>query len=163
MFTELAELGAAVGARLRDRGETLAVADGATGGLISAALIAMPGATSFYIGGGVVYSLKGRDTLLGLSRAELSGMRSVTEPYALLQARAIRERFEANWGSAETGSAGPGKHPFGVDSGMSAIAVSGPGMERAATIATGSDDRIVNMHGFAKAALELLLAALQPA
>lgn len=163
MFEELAVIGEQVGTVLKARGQTLAVADGATGGLVSAALVAMPGATSFFIGSGVIYSLKGRDVLLGLSRSELSGMRSVTEPYALLQARAIRSRFGADWGLAESGSAGPGKHPFGVASGTSCIAVAGPGMEIARTIRTGHDDRLANMHAFAAAALELLRQALAAA
>lgn len=163
MFAELAELGATVGTLLKERGQTVAIADGATGGLVSAALVAMPGATSFYVGGGVIYSLKGRDALLGLSRSELAGMRSVTEAYAVLQARAIRDRLGSDWGLAESGSTGPGKHPFGVESGRSAIAVVGPGVERSASIATGHDDRIANMHAFARGALALLRDALAPA
>jgi PncC family amidohydrolase len=162
-FLELTELGAAVGNLLRERGQTLAVVDGATGGLISAALIAMPGATSFYIGGGIVYSLKGRDVLLDLTRSELSGMKSATEDYAVLQARAIRTRFGADWGLAESGSAGPGKHPFGVESGTSAIGVVGQEFEGAIRISTGTDDRVDNMHDFARAALQFMKDVLDAA
>jgi len=146
---------------LKERGQTVAVADGATGGLISAGLIAVPGATSFYSGGGVIYSLKGRSILLDVTDEELAGMRSVTERYALLQARGIRDRFGADWGVAETGSAGPGKHPFGIKSGMSCIAVVGPGAAIASTVETNSDDRIENMKAFALAALSLLTDALE--
>jgi len=161
MIDHLVSVAARAGAMLKERGQTVAVADGATGGLISAGLIAVPGATSFYSGGGVIYSLKGRSILLDVTDEELAGMRSVTERYALLQARGIRDRFGADWGVAETGSAGPGKHPFGIKSGMSCIAVVGPGAAIASTVETNSDDRIENMKAFALAALSLLTDALE--
>ncbi|MBU3992002.1 MAG: CinA family protein [Alphaproteobacteria bacterium] len=156
MIEEFTGVAARIGAALARRGETIAVADGATGGLISAALLTVPGATAFHRGGGVVYSLQARDVLLGLEPAELKGMRSVTESYALLQARAIRDRFGADWGVAETGSAGPGQHPRGPAAGTSCIAVAGPGRSAARAIATGSDGRVANMLAFTQAALELL-------
>ncbi|RYH05359.1 MAG: CinA family protein [Alphaproteobacteria bacterium] len=159
MIEQLAALGAKAAAVLKERGQTIAVADGATGGLISTGLLTVPGATGFYLGGGVIYSLKGRDILLGLDEAELKGMKSVTEPYALLQARAIRDRFGADWGIAESGSAGP-THPFGVPTGKSSIAVIGPGVSISTTIETGSDERVGNMCAFALAALTLLNKAL---
>jgi len=162
MIVQLASLAAPAGALLKERSQTIAVADGATGGLISAGLLTVAGATAFYMGGGVIYSLAGRDILLGLDPAALKGMKSVTEPYALLQARAIRDRFGADWGVAESGSAGP-THPFGITAGRSSIAVIGPGVTITTTIDTGSDDRIANMQAFALAALELLNEALAQA
>lgn len=153
---ELMPLVGRIAETLKARGQTVAVADGATGGLISAGLLTVPGATEFYKGGGVVYSLEGRDVLLALAPEALKGMRSVTEPYALLQARAIRTRFGADWGVAESGSAGPGKHPFGAEAGTSAIAVVGPGVELARTVRTGEEDRVRNMRSFALAAIGLL-------
>ena len=161
MIDHLASIAARAGATLKDRGQTVAVADGATGGLISAGLLTVPGATAFYVGGGVIYSLKGRSVLLDLSDEELAGMKSVTERYALLQARAIRDRFGADWGVAESGSAGPGKHPYGIKAGLSCIAVVGPGAAIASTVETNSDDRIDNMKAFAAAALSLLTDALE--
>ena len=161
MLDELTPLAARVAETLKARGQTVAVADGASGGLISAGLLTIAGATRFYMGGGVVYSLKGRDILLDLEPEALKGMRSVTEPYALLQARAIRDRFGADWGVAESGSAGPGKHPFGADAGMSAIAVVGPGVALARTVNTGEADRVRNMQSFALAATSLLDEALR--
>jgi nicotinamide-nucleotide amidase len=155
MIEPLAKLAARAAAALMERKQTIAVADGATGGLISAGLLAIPGATAFYLGGGVIYSFKGRDILLDLDKSELEGMRSVTEPYALLQARAIRDRFGADWGIAESGSAGP-THPTGVPAGRSRIAVVGPGVSVARSIDTGSGNRIGNMEAFALAALNLL-------
>jgi PncC family amidohydrolase len=161
MLDTLAPLAAQAAAILKKRRETIAVADGATGGLILAGLLTVPGATSFCLGGGVIYSFKGRDLLLGLSREELSGMQSVTEPYALLQARAIRDRFGADWGIAESGSAGPGKHPRGAPTGRSCIAVTGPGIAVATTVESGSEDRIHNMGTFALAALKFLNSVLE--
>lgn len=161
MIDHLASIAARAGALLKERGQSVAVADGATGGLISAGLLTVPGATSFYVGGGVIYSLRGRSILLDLGEEELAGMRSVTESYALLQARAIRDRFASDWGVAESGSAGPGKHPFGVKTGLSCIAVVGPGAALASTVETNSDDRIENMKAFAAAALSLLTDALE--
>lgn len=162
-FAELAVLGAEVGDLLKARGEKVAVIDGATGGLVSAALVSVPGATRFFASGGVVYSLRGRDLLLDLPREELATMRSVTESYALLQAGRFRERLGVAWGLAETGSAGPNMHPFGVESGASAIAVVGPGVERSVTLRTGLDDRISNMFAFAHGALCLLRDVLREA
>jgi PncC family amidohydrolase len=161
MLEELVPLAARIAEALKARGQTVAVADGATGGLISAGLLTIPGGTSFYAGGGIVYSLKGREILLDLDAEALKGMRSVTEPYALLQARAIRDRFGADWGVAESGSAGPGKHPFGIEAGVSAIAVVGPGVELSRTVRTGEVDRVRNMQSFALAAIGLLAEALE--
>ena len=159
MIEPLAALAARAAAALKARKQTIAVADGATGGLISAGLLTVPGATGFYLGGGVIYSFKGRDILLDVDPAELKGMKSVTEPYALLQARAIRDRFGADWGIAESGSAGP-THPMGVPAGKSCIAVIGPGVSLTRLIDTGNEDRIANMEAFALAALGVLNEAL---
>ncbi|WP_353227074.1 CinA family protein [Novosphingobium sp.] len=157
----LATAGAHAGALLMARGETIAVVDGATGGLISAGLLAMPGASAFYRGGGVIYSLKGRRIVLGHEPGSLRGLTSATESYALAQAQLIRARYDADWGIAETGAAGPGRHPLGVASGTSAIAVAGPGDVNATILVhTGSEDRLANMQAFALAALELLAQTL---
>ncbi len=145
---------------LRARGEKVAVADGASGGLIMASLLTVPGALDFFVGGGVVYSFRARDVLFDLPRDAYEGMGSATPEYALLQARAIRERLGAQWGIAESGSAGASKHPLGVASGRSVAAVVGPDTERVAVIETASDDRIENMGGFTRNALSLLESAL---
>lgn len=159
---DLAALGARAGALLVARGETLAVVDGATGGLISAGLLAMPGASRFYAGGGVIYSLKGRRIVLGHEPGSLRGLTSATPDYALAQARLIRDRYAADWGVAETGAAGPGQHPLGVASGTSAVAVAGPnGIAATRQIVTSHDDRLANMVAFATGALELLREVLE--
>lgn len=163
MLEALAAIGAEAGALLKARGQTIAVADGATGGLISASLLAMPGASAFYVGGGVIYTLKGRRVVLGHPPGSLRGLTSATEAYAIAQAELIRERYGADWGIAETGAAG-GKsaHPLGIASGTSAIAVVGPdGLKAARLVATGSDDRLANMAAFTEAALRLLCDRLQ--
>jgi PncC family amidohydrolase len=152
----LAGIGLQSGLVLKARGQTIAVADGATGGLVSAALLATPGASAFFLGGGIVYSLKGRRILLGHEPGSLRGMTSATEEYALAQADLIRARFGSDWGLAETGAAGPGKHPLGVASGTSAIGVVGPDVRASIIVRTGSDDRLSNMQAFAEAALTLL-------
>ena len=141
---------------LRARGETIAVADGATGGLVAASLLTVPGALDFFVGGGVVYSLRARDVLLDLPREAYRGMRGASEDYALLQARAIRENFEADWGVAESGSVGGSSHPTGAPAGRSVAALVGPAGEFVHVTETGSEDRIGNMEAFAKGALEHL-------
>lgn len=163
MLDTLAPIAARTAALLTERRQTIAVADGATGGLILAGLLTVPGATRFCRGGGVVYSLKGRDILLDLSRDELAGMESVTERYALLQARGIRDRFEADWGIAESGAAGPDQHPRGAPAGRSCIAVVGPEVSAAITFESGSNHRIANMGAFAGAALRFLAETLERA
>ncbi len=109
-----------------------------------------------------MYSFRARDVLFDLPRDAYDGMRSATADYALLQARAIRDRLGAQWGIAESGSAGASKHPMGVASGRSVAALAGPGVEQVAVIETASDDRIANMEAFTRNALELLERALPP-
>jgi len=141
---------------LRRRGEKIAVIDGATGGLISASLLTVPGALDFFKGGGVVYSFRARNVLFDLPRDAYDGMQSASEDYAMLQARAIRDRFGADWGIAESGSAGSSKHPMGVQSGRSVTAIVGPETSCCVETETGSDDRIANMLAFTRAALGAL-------
>jgi len=157
---------------LRARGERIAVADGATGGLIAASLLTVPGAMDFFVGGGVVYSLRARDVLFALAREAYRGMRGASEDYALLQARAIRANFGADWGIAESGSAGASRHPSGAAAGTSVVAIVGPAgalpkpsrdgdtSEVTHRLKTHSDDRIANMAAFTTHALERLDAAL---
>jgi nicotinamide-nucleotide amidase len=150
---------ARAGARLKERRETIAVAESSTGGLVSAALLAVPGASAYFVGGAVVYTQASRRALLDIPDAAMTGMRASTEAYALLLARTARERFAVTWALAETGAAGPTGNRYGDAAGHSCIAVAGT-ITRAITIETGSPDRIGNMGAFAAAALDLLLAAL---
>lgn len=143
-----------LGARLKARGATVAVAESSTGGLVSAALLAQPGASAFFLGGAVLYTASARQGLLGIGPAEMAGIRSASEPYALLAARTIRERLGAEWGLAETGAAGPAGNRYGDPAGHACLAVAGP-VERVITLRTGSADRVANMRAFALALLAL--------
>jgi PncC family amidohydrolase len=152
----------ATGARLKARGETVAVSESSTGGLIAAALLAQGGASAYFLGGAVVYTLPARTGLLGITPEDMAGMRSASEPYALLAAQRIRAKLGAVWGLAETGAAGPSGNRYGDAAGHCCIAVTGP-VEMVRTIETGSADRVANMRVFAAAALALLDKALAAA
>ncbi len=147
---------------LMARGDTVAIAESSSGGLISAALLAVPGASAYFLGGAVVYTGKARMSLLGLPREAVAGMRSASPPYALLLARTVRENMGAVWGLSETGAAGPKGNGYGDAAGHSCLAVAGPS-ETAFTLETGIADREANMDAFALAGLELLAAALADA
>jgi nicotinamide-nucleotide amidase len=161
-MAELESIAARVAARLIERGETIAVAESSAGGLVAAALLAVPGASSYFLGGAVVYTATARQALLGIIPEMMTGIRPASEPYALLLARVSRERFGATWGLAETGAGGPTGNRYGDAAGHACIAVSGP-RERADTLETGSPDRAANMVAFAVAALGLLESALDAA
>ncbi|WP_298333833.1 CinA family protein [uncultured Erythrobacter sp.] len=142
---------------LRARGEKVAVADGATGGLIMASLLTVPGALNFFVGGGVVYSFRVRDVLFAQPREVYKGIRGPCPEYALIQARSIRDNMQADWGLAESGSVGGSKHPGGAPSGLSVVAIAGPdGFEAYTALETESDDRIANMYAFTLNALNFL-------
>jgi nicotinamide-nucleotide amidase len=149
-----------VAARLKARGEKLAVAESSAGGLISASLLSTAGASAFFLGGAVVYTRDARRALLGLSETDLGGIRPATEPYALLLARTARQRFGATWALAETGATGPTGNRYGDAAGHACLAVVGV-VDSSLTLETGSSDRIANMRVFAKAALELLLKRIE--
>jgi len=140
---------------LKQRRETIAVAESSAGGLIAAALLAVPGASAYFLGGAVVYTRKAREQLMQLPREAVAGMRSASEPYALLLARTVSQRFSASWGLAETGAAGPSGNPYGDNPGHSCFAIAGLA-EEVLTLETGDTDRVANMRAFATAALELL-------
>jgi PncC family amidohydrolase len=160
MEASLMRTAEAVAERLKTRGQTVAVAESSSGGLISAALLAVPGASAYFLGGAVVYTGRARSRLMWIGREQVAGMRSSSEPYALLLARTAKENLSADWGLSETGAAGPTGNPYGDAAGHSCLAVSGP-VEMAITLETGSDDRTANMTAFASRALELLLSALE--
>jgi nicotinamide-nucleotide amidase len=156
---DLLPLAETIAARLKARGETIAVAESSTGGLIAAALLAVPGASAYFLGGAVAYTRQAKQLLLGIDDAALGQFRSATQPHALLLARHARAQFAATWGLAETGATGPTGNRYGDPAGHTCLAIVGP-TERAVTLATGSADRVANMRAFAAAALELLAGAL---
>jgi PncC family amidohydrolase len=148
-----------IAARLKERGETIAIAESSTGGLISAALLAVPGASAYFLGGGVIYTRQARAALLGIPDPMPGGMRASTEEYARLLARTVRERVGANWGLGETGAAGPTGNRYGDPAGHTCFAVD-DGSGRSRMLRTGQADRFENMYAFAAAAMEFLEGAL---
>jgi PncC family amidohydrolase len=153
----LAEKAAAL---LKRRKETVAVAESSSGGLISAALLAVPGASAYFIGGGVLYTRQAILALSGTGEATLAGLRGATEPWARLIARTQRSRCAATWGVGESGAAGPTGNRYGDPPGHTCVAVTGPA-ERSITLRTGSSDRYANMYAFAAAGLKLLVGVLE--
>ena len=158
-MTEIEDVAAAIARRLVERGESVAVAESAAAGLISAALLGVAGASAYFKGGAVVYNAAGIQRLLGLTAEELASERSATAPRAVMLARAARDRLDATWAIAETGAAGPTGNRYGDPAGHAALAVAGPS-ERSSVLQTGESDRRRNMELFALAALRLLQAAL---
>lgn len=158
-LTNLAETAAA---RLTDRRETVAVAEGSCGGLVSAALLGVAGASRYYVGGAVIYTPA---ATRGFVRGEIDtppGLRGATEQFASYLATSVRLRLGTTWGIGEGGAAGPSGNPYGDPPGHAWLAVDGPS---AATrhLLTGDEDRRSNMIAFASAALQLLLDQLGPA
>jgi PncC family amidohydrolase len=145
--------------RLKAGKQTIAIAESSTGGLISAALLAVPGASAYFMGGAVIYTMTARTTLLGIVDSDMAGFRASSEPYAALLATRVRERHETVWGLGETGAAGPTGNRYGDSAGHTCLAISGP-VARTFTLETGSDDRRANMVAFAKRGLELLAEAV---
>lgn len=148
-----------VSALLIGKKQTVAVAESAAGGLISAALLAVPGASAYYIGGTVIYTRQAWDSLRNFEEKELLGARSSTETNALVRARIARDRFQTTWGIGEAGAAGPTGNRYGDPAGHAWVAVSGP-KEKTFHVLTGKSDRMHNMHAFAAAALTLLAEVL---
>jgi PncC family amidohydrolase len=152
---ELMPFAEKIAGRLIERRETIAVAESSTGGLIAAALLAVPGASAYFLGGAVAYTKAARLALLGIGDAEMQGLRPSTEAYALMIARRVRERHGATWSLGETGATGPSGNRYGDAAGHTCVAVTGP-IGKAVTLETGSADRLANMEAFARRALELL-------
>ena len=157
---DLLAAAAKLGALLTSRRETIVIAESSTGGLLSAALLSVPGASAYFLGGAVLYTRAARASLLGIPDQALAGMRPATEAYALLLARTARERLSANWALAETGASGPSGNRYGDPAGHACIAVAGAA-EQAITIETAGAERIANMRAFAAAGLKLLMQSLE--
>ena len=145
-----------IGAKLQARGEKVAIWESSAGGLISAALLAVPGASRFYRGAGIIYTPAAFKGLMGMSKEDLQGHRSSTEPYALIMAGTIRERMRAEWGLCETGASGPTGNGYGDEAGHVCVGIVGADKQAARTLETGLSDRKENMYLFAEFALQLL-------
>jgi PncC family amidohydrolase len=156
---ELVAIAEKIAAKLIQRRQTIAVAESSTGGLISASLLAVPGASAYFLGSAVVYTRDARRILMDIPDEAMKGIRSASEVYAGLLASRIRERFASHWGLSETGATGPTGNRYGDAAGHSCMAVAGVATT-AITLETGSADRLGNMHAFASTALNLLLKEL---
>ncbi len=157
---DLLERGAACGRLLIEQGATVSVAEGSAGGLISAALLSMPGASAHYLGGTVIYTRKALDAYVSDLVDRPAGLRGASEPWVRLLATSARLQLDTTWGIGEGGAAGPNGNPYGDPSGHAWVAVDGP-TPATLNITTGSDDRATNMVAFATAALDLLARQLQ--
>jgi nicotinamide-nucleotide amidase len=158
----LLPIAARAGALLKTRGETIAVAESSAGGLVSAALLAVPGASAYFLGGSVVYTRAAREALLAIPPEKLDGIRAATEPYAALLAEAVRARLGTTWGLGETGATGPTGNRYGDPAGHACLGVVGP-VRRTLLLRTGSADRIGNMRAFGTQLLTLLVECLEAA
>ena len=159
---ELVPLAERVALRLIANKQTIAVAESSTGGLIAAALLAVPGASAYFLGSAVVYTREARRVLMDIPDPDMKGLRSSSEPYAELLARQMRGRLSADWALSETGAAGPKGNRYGDAAGHTCITVAGPA-QAVMTLETASDDRVDNMHVFASTALSFLLRTMTPA
>jgi PncC family amidohydrolase len=150
-----------IGERLVARRETVSVAESSAGGLISAALVAVPGASRFYRGGVVFYTLGGLRALLGdATDLPLPG-RGACEEMARFLAPAAKAKLQADWAIGESGASGPDGNPYGDPPGHAWVSCAGPGgLVRAENVLTGDADRAANMEVFAARALAQLAAAL---
>jgi nicotinamide-nucleotide amidase len=156
---DLVAIAEQIAAHLIERRQTIAVAESSTGGLISASLLAVPGASAYFLGGAVVYTRDARRILMDIPDDAMKGIRSASEPYAKLLASQMRTRFATDWGLSETGATGPTGNRYGDAAGHSCIGIAG--LEPSAmTLETGSADRLANMHVFASTALNFLLQNL---
>ena len=148
-----------IGELLKARGETISVAESSTGGLIAASLLSVPGASSYFLGGSVVYTLLSRRELLQIRAADVEGLAPLSEPMVERFAARAREQLDATWGIAELGAAGPSGARYGHPAGTCVLAVVGP-VTLTTTVQTGNDDREANMWEFTGAAMTLLEQAL---
>jgi nicotinamide-nucleotide amidase len=162
---DILALGARAGALLKARRELVAVGETSAGGLISASLLATPGASAYFAGGAITYSARSIRGLAGISTDQMraEGIRSSSEPYAILLATEVRARHgHIAWGLSETGAAGPDGNSYGDPAGHTCMAVVGA-TTVSRTLRTGSTDRVANMWAFAEAALALFVEVLETA
>ncbi len=147
---------------LKARSESIAIGESAGGGLVSAALIAQPGASAFFLGGTVIYTPQAGRALRDRTTLNLKGLEPLTPAFAQELADGYRRQMQCQWTTSEMGAAGPAGSPYGPKPGTAVVAVSGP-ISRARMVETGSADRITNMRAFGRAQLELLIECLTEA
>lgn len=160
---DLLPIAGKIGALLKSRGETIAISESSTGGLMSAALLSVPGASAYYLGGAVVYTKKAREVLIDLPAEaiiEAKAEKPLSEAFVVLLGHTLRTQFGSTWALAEIGATGPAGSRYGDPAGTACLALAGPA-EQSLTVRTGADDRVANMRAFAKAGLELILRNLE--
>ena len=106
-FADLTNVANRVAVQLLRRGETVAVAESSAGGLASAALLTVAGASAWYLGGAVIYTMGARTAFLDGTIALPAGIRGATEGFAVYEAQAVAAELGATWGVGETGATGP--------------------------------------------------------
>jgi nicotinamide-nucleotide amidase len=119
------ELAGAILDALRERGETLAVAESLTGGLLAAAFVEVPGASRVFRGGIVAYATELKARLLGVPPPLLAAHGPVDPSVAAALAAGARERCGSDWAAATTGVAGPDAQA-GQPVGRVYVAIVGP-------------------------------------
>jgi nicotinamide-nucleotide amidase len=147
-------------ARLKERGQTLAVAESLTGGLLAATIVDVPGASAVFRGGLVVYATDLKGSLAGVPADLLAARGPVDPDVAVALARGARERCGADWGLATTGVAGPDPqdgHPVG----RVYVGVAGPGIGEVRQFRL-TGNRTAIRTGSVAAALALLTEVLLP-
>lgn len=152
----------AIAKLLVERKETVAVGESSAGGLLSASLLAVPGASRYFVGGGVIYTQMAREKIARINFDDHPGVRSSSEPYASLLAATLRELLGTTWGLAETGASGPTGNRYGDKAGHTCVAVAGP-VSAVRTLESGSRDREANMWAFTDEALDLFMECLRKA
>jgi len=165
-MTEAVQLSAAfpvaatLGATLHERRLTIAFAESCTGGLLGAALTAVPGASDYVVGGVIAYADAVKSDMLGVSRHLLAEEGAVSEDVAVAMAEGVRERLAADIGVAITGVAGPGAEPAGKPAGLAFVAVSWR-LGSVAVRLEGDHGREANRALAVREALDLCAAALR--
>jgi nicotinamide-nucleotide amidase len=145
-------------AALRARGQTLAVAESLTGGLLAATIVDVPGASAVFRGGVVAYATDLKARLLGVPPGLLAERGAVDPDVAAALAAGVREQCLADWGLATTGVAGP-EPQDGQPVGRVYVAACGPGVARVREL-TVAGDRAAIRAGTVSSALALLVTLL---
>ena len=160
MNQEIITLAEEAGSLLKKKQQTISVAESSTGGLVSAHLLGIGGASAYFLGGSVIYTRFAGRGFLGVTDEDMEGLRAATEPYARLNAERVKTLLGSTWGVAETGATGPTGNRYGDAPGHTCIAVSGP-VYKSITIETGQTDRKDNMVSFTHSTLDLLITCLK--
>ncbi|EJU03286.1 hypothetical protein DACRYDRAFT_21506 [Dacryopinax primogenitus] len=144
--------------QLHARSQSLSIIETACGGLLSSTFVSTPGASSVFLCGQVLYTPLARAAFGGWSAEDVVAYSGPGTQVVLRLARENRRVLGADWVLVESGIAGPGRKEEWENGqpGYVALAVVGPGVERAVEVRTGGTERVGNMWEFTRLALELL-------